>query len=135
MKANQFSRTLWVALTGAAMTCTAAVALADVKNYEFKLVEPTVRTGPDKTITVKLVDKTTGKAVPDAVIFATRLDMAPDGMQEMITKLTPLPGSEPGTYRFKATFSMAGRWQLSLGAKVQGETGKVENKLVIQADK
>ena len=29
---------------------------------------------------------------------------------------------------------MAGRWQLSLGAKVQGETGTVENKLVIQAD-
>jgi hypothetical protein len=135
MKANQFSRTLWVALTGAVMTCAASVALADIKNYEFRLVEPTVKAGPDKTITVKLVDKTTGKAVPDAVIFATRLDMAPDGMQEMITKLTPLPGSEPGTYRFKATFSMAGRWQLSLGAKVQGETGTVENKLVIQADK
>jgi hypothetical protein len=30
---------------------------------------------------------------------------------------------------------MAGHWQLSLGAKVQGETGTVENKLVIQADK
>ena len=135
MKANQFSRTLWVALTGAAMTCAATVALADIKNYEFRLVEPTVKAGPDKTIAVKLVDKTTGKAVPDAVIFATRLDMAPDGMQEMATKLTPVAGSEPGTYRFKANFSMAGRWQLSLGAKVQGETGTVENKLVIQADK
>jgi hypothetical protein len=135
MKANQFSRTLWVALTGAALTCAATVALADIRNYEFKLVEPTVKTGPDKTIAVKLVDKTTGKAVPDAVIFATRLDMAPDGMQEMATKLAPVAGSEPGTYRFKANFSMAGRWQLSLGAKVQGETGTVENKIVIQADK
>ncbi len=134
MKANQFSRTLWVALTGAAMTCAATVALADIKNYEFKLVEPTVKAGPDKTITVKLVDKTTGKPVADAVIFATRLDMAPDGMQEMATKVTPMPGTEPGTYRFKATFGMAGRWQLSLGAKVQGETGTVESKLAIQAD-
>ncbi|UPK00638.1 FixH family protein [Bradyrhizobium sp. 170] len=134
MKAIQYSRTLWVALTGAALTCVATVALADIKNYEFRLVEPTVKTGPDKTIAVKLVDKTTGKPVPDAVIFATRLDMAPDAMQEMVTKVTPLPGSEPGTYRFKATFGMAGRWQLSLGAKVQGETGTVENKLVIQAD-
>ena len=34
----------------------------------------------------------TGKAVPDAVIFATRLDMAPDGMQEMVTKIVPVPG-------------------------------------------
>ena len=134
MKANQFSRALWVALTGAAMTCAATVALADIKNYEFKLVEPTVKAGPDKTITVKLVDKTTGKPVADAVIFATRLDMAPDGMQEMATKLTPMPGTEPGTYRFKATFGMAGRWQLSLGAKVQGETGAVENKLVVTAE-
>lgn len=61
--------------------------------------------------------------------------MAPDGMQEMVTKVTPMPGTEPGTYRFKANFSMAGRWQLSLGAKVQGETGTVENKLVVTADK
>jgi hypothetical protein len=73
--------------------------------------------------------------VPDAVIFATRLDMAPDAMQEMATKVTPMPGAEPGIYRFKANFSMAGHWQLSLGAKVQGETGTVENKLVITADK
>ena len=56
-------------------------------------------------------------------------------MQEMVTKVTPMPGTEPGTYRFKATFSMAGRWQLSLGAKVQGETGTVESKLVVTAQK
>ena len=135
MKTVQLSRALRVALIGAAMTGAATFALADVKNYEFELVEPTVKAGPDKTITVKLVDKTTGKAVPDAVIFATRLDMAPDGMQEMATRVTPMPGTEPGTYRFKASLGMAGRWQLSLGAKVQGEAGTVENKLVIQADK
>ncbi|MDE5452167.1 heavy metal RND transporter [Bradyrhizobium sp. CSA112] len=135
MKFSQFSRSLRLALIGAALTCGPTVAFADIKNYEFKLVEPTVKTGPDKTIAVQLIDKTTGKSVPDAVIFATRLDMAPDGMQEMATKLTPLPASEPGTYRFKANFSMAGRWQLSLGAKVQGETGTIENKLIIQADK
>src|SRR4051812_37285046 len=134
MKTPAFSRILRAALSGAALSCVASVALADIRNYEFELLEPTVKAGADRTIAVKLVDKTTGKPVPDAVIFATRLDMAPDAMQEMVTKLTPLGGSEPGTYRFKATFSMAGRWQLSLGAKVQGETGTVENKLIIQAD-
>jgi hypothetical protein len=30
---------------------------------------------------------------------------------------------------------MDGRWQLSLGAKVQGETGTVEDKLVVTAEK
>jgi YtkA-like len=135
MKTPAFSRILRAALSGAALSCVASVALADIRNYEFELVEPTVKAGADRTIAVKLVDKTTGKPVPDAVIFATRLDMAPDAMQEMVTKLTPLGGSEPGTYRFQATFGMEGRWQLSLAAKVQGETGTVENKLVIQADK
>jgi hypothetical protein len=134
MKANPFLRSLRLALTAAALTCGATVAFADIRNYEFKLVEPTVKTGPDRIIAVKLVDKTTGKPVPDAVIFATRLDMSPDAMQEMVTKIEPVPGAEPGTYRFKATLGMAGRWQLSLGAKVQGETGTVENKLVIEAD-
>jgi hypothetical protein len=123
------------ALTGVAMATSATVALADIKDYEFLLVDQTVQAGPDKTIAVRLMNKKTGKPVPDAVIFATRLDMAPDGMQEMATKITPMTGGEPGTYKFKATFGMAGRWQLSLGAKVQGETGTVENKLVITAQK
>jgi hypothetical protein len=117
------------------MTGSVTIARADIKDYEFQLVDQAIKAGPDKTITVRLVNKTTGKPVPDAVIFATRLDMAPDGMQEMATKIAPVPGGEPGIYKFKATFGMAGRWQLSLGAKVQGETGTVENKLVITAQK
>ena len=108
---------------------------AEVSDYEFQLVQPTVRVGPEAVISVRLVNKKTGKAVPDAVIFATRLDMAPDAMAEMISKTTPVPGGEAGVYRFKANVSMEGRWQLSLGAKVQGETGTVENKLVVTAEK
>jgi len=133
MKKFNLPRVLRGALIGIAITGTVTAARADVKDYEFQLVDQTVKAGPDKTITVRLVNKTNGKPVADAVIFATRLDMAPDGMQEMATKVAPVPGAEPGTYRFKATFGMAGRWQLSLGAKVQGETGTVESKFVIVA--
>ena len=129
-----YSRAAAAAFIGMALFGTTA-ALADTKDYEFQLVDQTIQAGPDKVITVRLMNKKTGKAVPDAVIFATRLDMAPDGMQEMATKIAPMPGGEPGTYKFKANFSMAGRWQLSLGAKVQGETGTVESKLVITAQK
>lgn len=135
MKTFQTSRALRAALIGITMTGSATIARADIKDYEFQLVDQTVKAGPDKTVTVRLVNKTTGKSVPDAVIFATRLDMAPDGMQEMATKIVPVPGAEPGSYRFKAAFGMAGRWLLSLGAKVQGETGTVEGKLVITAQK
>ena len=129
------SRVVKAALIGVAVIGFSTLARADIRDYEFQLVDQTLKAGPDKTIAVRLVNKTTGKPVPDAVIFASRLDMTPDGMQEMATKLTPMSGAEPGTYRFKANVSMAGHWQLSLGAKLQGETGTLENKLVIQADK
>ena len=134
MKTSTFARAVLVALTGFAMAAP-KTALADIKDYEFRLVQPTVQVGSDRVVTVRLVNKKTGKPVPDAVIFATRLDMAPDAMEEMVTKVTPVPASEPGSYSFKARFSMEGRWQLSLGAKVQSETGTVENKLVITAQK
>ena len=132
MKTSNVARAAMAALIGAAL---AGTAHAEIKNYEFQLVQPTVKAGADRVLTVRLVDKTTGKAVPDAVIFASRLDMAPDGMQEMATKVASVPGGEPGTYKFKANFSMEGRWQLSLGAKVQGETGTVESKLIVTAQK
>ena len=135
MKTLIVARAIRAALIGAVFAGAPLTAHAEIKNYEFQLVQPTVQAGADRIVTVRLVDKTTGKAVPDAVIFASRLDMAPDGMQEMVIKVRPMPGTEPGTYRFKATFSMAGRWQLSLGAKVQGEAGTVENKLVVTAEK
>jgi hypothetical protein len=135
MKTSRYSRALQAALIGIAMVGFFSLARADIKNYEFQLVDRAIKAGPDRIITVRLLNKATGQPVPGAVIFATRLDMAPDGMQEMTTKVTPMPGAEPGTYRFKATLSMAGGWQLSLGAKVQGETGTVENKLVITAQK
>lgn len=134
MKTLRLARALQAAVVGIAMAGSVANAHADIRNYEFQLVDQAVKAGPDRIITVRLINKATGKPVPDAVIFATRLDMAPDGMQEMATKVTPVPGSEPGSYRFKATLSMAGGWQLSLGAKVQGETGTVENKLIIRAE-
>jgi hypothetical protein len=135
MKTYIFARAARVTLITAAIGGASTAALADIKDYKFELVDQSVQTGPDQVVTVRLLNTRTSKPVPNAVIFATRLDMAPDAMQEMVTKVTPMPGTEPGTYRFKASFSMAGRWQLSLGAKVQGETGSVENKLVITAQK
>jgi len=128
-QARAFRAALIAAMIGGASTA----ALAEIADYKFELVDQTIQAGPDKIIAVRLINTKTGKPIPDAVIFATRLDMAPDGMQEMATKIAPMPSTEPGVYKFKATLSMAGGWQLSLGAKVQGETGTVENKLVLKA--
>jgi hypothetical protein len=136
MNTSHYARSLRGALIAVAASVTASTTVfADIKDYRFELIDQTVQTGPDKVIAVRLISSRTDKSVSDAVIFAIRLDMAPDGMEEMATKIIQIPGSEAGTYKFKATFGMAGRWRLSLGAKVQGETGTVENKLVITAQK
>jgi len=132
MKRYIYARAFQAALIGVAAIGSAGIARADIKDYEFQLVDQTVKKG-DAIISVRLVHKPDGKPVPNAGSVATRLDMAPDGMQEMATKIASMPSTEPGVYKFKATLSMAGGWQLSLGAKVQGETGTVENKLVLKA--
>ena len=59
--------------------------------------------------------------------------MAPDGMPTMTTSIEALPSTEPGIYRFTTNLTMEGGWQLSLGAKIQGETGTLQNKLILRA--
>jgi len=119
----------------AAALCAAAVsaARAEIGDYEFRLVETDIKQGNGAVVAVRLIDKRSGKAVPDAVIFATRIDMAPDGMPTMAVPIEALPPTEPGVYRFKTNLMMAGGWRLSLGAKIQGETGTIENKLILKA--
>jgi hypothetical protein len=108
-------------------------AFAGAKDYAFEPVKTEIKKGDDVTVAVRLVHKPTGKPVTDAVIIETRIDMAPDGMAEMASPLAPLPSQEPGIYAFKTDISMAGRWLLSIGAKVQGEPETVIGKITFQA--
>lgn len=110
----------------------AGPVLADAKDYEFQLLDKEVKQG-QAVIAVKLVHKPSGRAIPDAVIFAKRIDMGPEAMGEMTEPLEAEPSTEPGVYRFKTNLTMEGRWALSLGAKVQGESGTVESKLIVKA--
>ena len=132
MSISTSKRALVAALTTFVSLGAASFAQADINDYEFQLVEKEIKQG-NAILSVRLVHKPDGKAVPDAVIFATRLDMAPDSMAEMQTSIAPMPGTEPGIYRFKVLLTMAGGWRLSLGAKIQGETGALENELVLKA--
>lgn len=108
-------------------------AFADIKDYEFQLTQKELKQGDGVVVTVRLVDRRTGKPVPDAVIFASRIDMEPDGMATMASKLEPLPSPEAGSYSFRTNLTMEGGWRLSLGAKVQGEDGTLESRLVLKA--
>ncbi|WP_343234627.1 FixH family protein [Microvirga splendida] len=108
------------------------VSTAELKDHVFELVPDEVKQG-EATVDVRLVNKRSGTSVPDAVVFARRIDMAPDGMPTMTAPIEPMPSPEPGIYRFKTNLAMEGGWQLSLAAKVQGEVGTVQNRLVLKA--
>jgi len=123
-----------VALTALALMLGGVpMAQADIKDYEFTLIAKGIKKG-DAIVSVRLIHKPDGKLVPGAVIFATRLDMAPEGMEAMKTPIEPAQrNAELGIYRFKVDLSMEGEWRLSLAAKIQGETGTLENKLILRA--
>ena len=109
---------------------------AAASDYVFELVKAPLPKGDEVPVAVRLVHKPTGKPVAGAVIIRTRLDMTPEGMAEHATSIKPAPaGEQPGVYAFKADLSMAGRWQLSLAAKVQGEAETVVGKLVLEVGK
>jgi len=107
------------------LSALAATAVAAPTDYRFELAQAEPA-GPGKTdLTVRLVHVPDKKPVPGAVLFETKADMTRDGMADMAGKVTPLSSDQPGLYRFQIETGMAGKWQLSLGAKVQGETGTV----------
>jgi hypothetical protein len=118
-----------------AMSLTSAAAFADVKDYAFESVAAEFKKGDDVVVAVRLLHKPTGKPVTDAVIVRTRIDMAPDGMADMVSPVAAVPGGEPGVYAFKTDLPMAGRYLLSVAAKVQGEQETVVGKVILKAVK
>jgi hypothetical protein len=114
----------------AGLTCAASAGADD---YMFEAVKPNIKTSNVATISVRLVHKPTGKAVPNADIVETRLTMPHEGAAEMTSAIAPRPSPQPGVYAFMAPMTMAGRWLLSLTAKVEGEPGMVIGTVAFQA--
>jgi len=124
---------LLAALAGLAMTATFEKSAADAADYSFEPVNVDVRNGAASALGVRLVHKPSGNPVEGAVLFRTRLDMAPDGMADMLAQHAAMPSEEPGVYRFKADLTMAGGWAFRIMAKVPGETDTVEGVVIFQA--
>ena len=102
-------------------------------DYGFELTHSEIKQADGVTISVRLLHRATGQPVSKAVLFASRLDMSPDGMGNMKAPVETIGEVEAGTYRLKTNIMMEGGWQLSLAAKVQGEPGTVRNQLLLKA--
>ena len=123
-------RTILVAAAFTAALALPGFGRAGADDYAFEPVQAEVSKGDGVTVAVRLVEKAANKPVPDAVIIATRIDMAPDDMASMDAPLSPVPSEEPGVYSFKTNLVMAGRWRLSIAAKVQGESETVKGEVI-----
>jgi hypothetical protein len=101
-------------------------------SYEFSTSTPDIEMG-SAMVDVRIARAADDKPVENAVIFETRFDMEPDGMGEMTSTVAAQGSPEPGTYRFEVKPTMAGRWKLTLSAKVQGEADTVRGAVVVTA--
>jgi len=118
-----------------ALNLIATAAFAGANDYTFEPLSAEIKKGDDVVVALRLMHKPSGKPVADAVIVRTRVDMAPDGMAEMVSPVAQLPASEPGVYSFKTDLPMAGRYLVSVAAKVQGEPETVVGKVIVKAIK
>jgi hypothetical protein len=130
MKLHNF---LVAALAGLSMTAAFENGFAGAADYSFEPITVEVKNGAASELGVRLVHKPSGKPVEGAVLFRTRLDMAPDGMADMEAQHTAMPSGQLGVYRFKADLTMAGGWAFRIMAKVPGETDTIEGVVIFQA--
>jgi hypothetical protein len=120
-------------LFGLMLGAAPSSAYAGAADYAFEPVKVDVKNGAGSELAVRLLHKPTGKPVPNAVLFRSRLDMGPDNMADMTAQHQAVPSTEPGVYRFKADLTMAGGWALRLMAKVPGESETVQGTVEFQA--
>lgn len=128
-----FLSLLAVAAFAVAFSLHVSAVMAAAADYKVSLLSMTYPVGAGAVLEVRLTGARTDAPVDGAIVFATRMDMAPDGMATMTSPVQVLPSTEPGIYRFSADLVMAGNWRFSIAAKVQGELETVHAQIVIEA--
>jgi len=106
------------------LALTAIQAQAAASDYRFEVVGKPRLVAKKDIVQVRLVRVADGKPVPDDVIFESKADMGPAGMETMTAPVKAMP-PKAGIYSFEVDPGMAGTWALHLAAKVQGEAETV----------
>ena len=121
-----------LALTQSMILGSALISIAAPSDYEFKILETDLPQGDGAFLTLAVTDLRTQTPVTDAVIFATRLDMAPEGMAKMTTPVEALASNIPGQYRFQADLAMAGVWRFSIAVHFDDETEVIRREVILR---
>lgn len=102
------------------LALAAPAAQAKPTDYRFELAGKPEPSANKAIVRIRLAHLPDGKPVTDAMIFETRADMGPAGMETMTAPMRALPANG-GIYSFEIEPGMTGTWALHLAAKVQGE--------------
>ena len=99
--------------------------------YRFEAVTAKVSAESGQKFSVRLIGPD-GTPV-DARITVVRLDMSPDGMAAMASRVAEEPSEAPGTFAYRADFTMAGRWALHAEAHVPGQAEPIVGEVLLTA--
>jgi predicted metal-binding membrane protein len=122
-----------IAAWGVLMLVTMTLTIAAPNDYRFETVEVRATEPGKTTVLVRLIHLPNKKPIAGAVVLDAKTDMGPSGMAAMSGKVTQSTPDPSGLYGFLAETSMAGKWELILTAKVQGEAGQITGKLSYDA--
>ncbi len=106
---------------------------AEAGGPRWEAVTADVPVGEAVRIEVRLIGEDGTPITAPATVTATRLDMGPDGMAGMTTRIEPIASDQPGILAFEADFTMAGRWALTLTATVEGQAQPIAGTVTFTA--
>ena len=113
---------------------TSMPSFASAQDYRFELVNPTVHAGHDVSVSVRLIQTSTGKAVTGAII-TSKLSMLMDGMAPMPSPSKASGSDSNGHYQISCTVLEPGNWTLDLSAQVPSKKEPITGTLKFQVVK
>jgi hypothetical protein len=106
---------------GATLASTASRAAAHWPTYHFESVDQTIHAGQGVTVSVRLIQAATGKAITDATITDAKLLMMMGKMEPMPAPVKMLTPDANGNYPFACDVIEPGDWELDLSAQIPNE--------------
>lgn len=105
----------------------------EAHTHAWEAVNETVSVGKKVKVAVRLTGLKPPPEPDKITVTSVELDMGPDGMAMMKAPLKRLPSSEAGIIAFETDLVMAGRWEMTIFASVEGEPEPYSGSVIFTA--
>lgn len=107
--------------------------LSSAAAQTWQAVNPEISVGKNVRVELRLAGADGRPITGPITVRSTRLDMGPDGMGTMTTRVKPVAATAPGMVAFETDIVMAGRWAFTISASVPGQAAPVSGVVVFTA--